>query len=372
MNQMKYTALILTAILTLLFSPAAHGEETISAEWSAIEDTEFGAVCIGCALEEFLAAGFRLGDSCDLEFSNGFRAEDVPVYDGYYSRSGSMAVVLYPGYEYPHFDRCTVGGMWALSGASASDTVRVTLREREKYLAVQQSLSMVYSTSRDDFGTDEEFANFRPLSGGKLKKDRFYRGASPVDNRYGRASTVDRLMRDAGVTFVLDLADTREKAEAFEDYPGSCMSALDKKGNVRFLAMNMSVMSEDFGAKLLTGLRAMTEQDGPVYIHCTEGKDRTGFVCLLLECLAGADYEELEKDYMLTYRNYYRITQEGGPDKYAAVCSVKLMDLICLLTGLPDSADLASHDFRPDAENWLLRNGMTSEEVAELEKYLTE
>ena len=47
----------------------------------------------------------------------------------------------------------------------------------------------------------------------------------------------------------------------------------------------------------------MTGQEGPCYIHCTEGKDRTGFVCLLLEALCGANYGELRDDYMTTYAN---------------------------------------------------------------------
>ena len=35
----------------------------------------------------------------------------------------------------------------------------------------------------------------------------------------------------------------------------------------------------------------MASHEGPYLIHCTEGKDRTGFVSALLECLIGAGAE---------------------------------------------------------------------------------
>ena len=35
--------------------------------------------------------------------------------------------------------------------------------------------------------------------------------------------------------------------------------------------------------------REMMKKEGPFYIHCTEGKDRGGFVSLMLEALSGAD-----------------------------------------------------------------------------------
>ena len=64
---------------------------------------------------------------------------------------------------------------------------------------------------------------------------------------------------------------------------------------------------------LAEGLRDLIEHKGPYYISCTEGKDRTGFVCLLLEALAGATFDEIETDYMKTYENYYGITKQSEP-----------------------------------------------------------
>jgi len=51
----------------------------------------------------------------------------------------------------------------------------------------------------------------------------------------------------------------------------------------------------------------MASADGPYLVHCLEGKDRTGFVCIVLEALMSATYQEIVDDYMLTYNNYYHI-----------------------------------------------------------------
>ncbi len=59
---------------------------------------------------------------------------------------------------------------------------------------------------------------------------------------------------------------------------------------------------------------SILDNDGPYYIHCLEGKDRTGYVCMVIEALCGASYEELVEDYFITYHNYYGI--EKGTSKY--------------------------------------------------------
>ena len=52
----------------------------------------------------------------------------------------------------------------------------------------------------------------------------------------------------------------------------------------------------DFKTGLATGLRYFTTHEGPYLVHCTEGKDRAGFVSALLECYMGAAYDEVVAD----------------------------------------------------------------------------
>ncbi|MGY4099400.1 tyrosine-protein phosphatase [Nocardia sp. R16R-3T] len=52
-------------------------------------------------------------------------------------------------------------------------------------------------------------------------------------------------------------------------------------------------------AALLTGI---AEADGPVVVHCTAGKDRTGWASALLLTVAGASQKDIMSDYLLTNR----------------------------------------------------------------------
>lgn len=67
-------------------------------------------------------------------------------------------------------------------------------------------------------------------------------------------------------------------------------------------------------------LSALAEDNGAVLVHCTAGKDRTGLLCMLLYCVAGADDEAVAQDYAQTERSLGMITEEAiaqfgqGPD----------------------------------------------------------
>lgn len=369
-----YRRFLPSLLAVLIFAgclPVLAEGSALSVTFEAVEDSEFGAVHIGCTIEEFCAAGFTPGDSCDVELSNGFRLEDVPVYDGYNTLTGEPLIVLYPGYPHPAFTYATTGNMWGYAGVQAGDTVTVTLREKGKYIDVQQSLSAVYSNDRNAYPSDIVFSNFRELSGGKLRPRMFYRGASPVDDRNLRAACTDGLIREAGIGFILDLADTQQKAAAYPFFPGSRFEELMANGSVACLGLTAAYREPAYASSLAEGLRAMMSQDQPVYIHCTEGKDRTGFVCILLEALAGADYEELLRDYMVTYDNYYGINEVDTPEKYAATVRVRFRDMMDWLAGVPSGTDLSGQTFEAQAAAYLMQAGMTEEEVLTLIFFLT-
>ena len=136
--------------------------------------------------------------------------------------------------------------------------------------------------------------------------------------------------------------------------------------------MSASYRSDEYKTALAEGLLEMMQHEGPYYIHCTEGKDRTGFVCMLLEALADASYEEIEADYMKSYENYFGITKENGGIKYEALKEMRLLDMLWWLADLPDNTDLAGMHFKVPAENYLRSAGMTDEEIEKLETFLTE
>ncbi|GIZ49483.1 hypothetical protein CKM354_001251300 [Cercospora kikuchii] len=67
------------------------------------------------------------------------------------------------------------------------------------------------------------------------------------------------------------------------------------------------------------------KENYPLLVHCTQGKDRTGLVILLVLMLLGVDHAAIEKDYMLSEQGLAHdrdkrveaITKVGFPDDFA-------------------------------------------------------
>ncbi|MCF0121010.1 MAG: tyrosine-protein phosphatase, partial [Oscillospiraceae bacterium] len=171
-----------------------------------------------------------------------------------------------------------------------------------------------------------------------------------------------------------DLADAEDEYLGYqenEDFSSFYAAGLYDKGCVALLNMSSSYGSDAYKQSLAEGLKMMISAEGPVYIHCLEGKDRTGFVCFLLEALAGASYDEMLADYMKTYDNYFSITKDGTPAKYEAVSSLYFGAFAAYLHGTEDVKELESADYSQDAVAYLLDGGMTSEEIASLLDMIT-
>ena len=345
-----------------------------SAAFPIYEDIEFGAVKVDVSEEEFAGSGAEFGDSLDVYFSNGFVLEDIPFYDGFYERVDRIVVAIYPDAGIS-IAFCFGGRMWETAGCTPGDTVTITVREKGKYLDRQNILSTVYVDNRDAFDSDETFANFYTMAGGKLRRNTFFRGATPFDELHKRDKTADFLLKKNGIRFMLNLADNEKKLNSYMEkanVSSKYAASLYAEGKIVPLGLDSGYRRDRFRTQLVRGLLAMMEHEGPYYIHCTEGKDRTGFVCVLLEALADASYEELEANYMKTYGNYYGITKESSRAKYDALKELRLHDMLWWLAGLPDNTELAGMHFKKDAENYLRGAGMTENEISKLEAFLTE
>ena len=189
-----------------------------------------------------------------------------------------------------------------------------------------------------------------------------------------RAGTANDLLSDHGIRFILNLADNDEKLNGYfesEGFTSEYAKKLYEEGNVSSLCLSTSYRADMFKTSLANGLREMMDREGPYYIHCLEGKDRTGFVCMLLEALSGASAQEMEQDYMMTYANYYGVTKESDPEKYETIVDVKFSDMLDYLGILSGDSGKSADDYREGARQYLLDAGMTAQEVDELTLLLT-
>ena len=278
----------------------------------------------------------------------------------------------YPGYDYIKAAINYGEDMWDVASVSETDTAKVTLNEKGKYLNVQEARDINYTDKRTDYASNEIFANFREVKVGSLKEKTLYRSASPCDNQHNRAPFVDALIEGAGVKCILNLSDNEDKIEGYiaaDGFDSPYFLSLYKAGNVIPLSMNMNYASDEFRGKVADGFTWMSEHEGPYLVHCTEGKDRTGFMCMLLEAFAGASYEEIVDDYMLTYDNYYKITETSDPVKYNTIKEKNIDTMLLTVIG-DQNADLGKTDLAAAARNYLSGCGMTDKALDALEAKL--
>lgn len=348
-----------------------HAEDVIVLrDLEVAKDDDYGEIKIMISDEDFTKAGFELGDSVNVEFSNGHKVEDLPYYNGYYVLPGEMLLLGKKGGDHERVSVNYGDGTWDKYGLSEEDTAVIILNEKGKYLNIQQCCNLSESPDRSEFSSDEVFANFRDFSLGHLKENTFYRSASPCNNKYNRAAYVDDLIEEAGIGYIVNLADNEDEVKEYmskDDFNSPYFESLYKDGKVIMLDMDMNYPSEAFREKLVEGLRSLTAHQGPYLIHCTQGKDRTGFACMLLEALAGASYDEIVDDYMKTYDNYYGIDQDNSDDddskSYEIIKACNIDPMLAFLEGT-DTVDTDQKTIKKAAEKYLKDGGMTDEEIS--------
>ena len=150
--------------------------------------------------------------------------------------------------------------------------------------------------------------------------------------------------------------------------------------NDQVCLMSMSAAYEGaaYQAALVRGLNSAIEHNATkILFHCTEGKDRTGFVGVVLESLCGASYEEMLYDYMVTYDNYYNLTEASDKTAYDYIVELKFNDMInYLLTfdptleakgdGTYDLAAVTPENYAAAAGNLLTKAGMSEGNIQAL------
>ena len=366
----KFISLFLTLMLALSAAvlPAfADDAATVSATVAAVE--KYGNLDMDeTALAAFEAAGFEAGDIIHVTF--GETALDIPYGTNYSDvdtgnlvirNNGTMIIVAINMGNFAGTYNCAVG-----------DTLTFTMGEKAGYAYEYMLHQLKRTNAREDYASDEVFANFREVTTTGMGSGAVYRSASPINNEIARAAYADDLAEKAGIKTVMNLADSAEAIATYraaEDFDSPYYAALYDDGKVVTLNMGVDIASADFGTKLVEGLNFLAEGEAPYLFHCTEGKDRAGFTAIVVEALMGAAYEEIVDDYMLTYENYYGI-EKGGEQWNAVAESNVIASLTTVVCGKEKGADISSEDLSAAAEKYLVSNGMTAAQVETLKTKL--
>lgn len=204
-------------------------------------------------------------------------------------------------------------------------------------------------------------SNFRDfgglaVDGGAIVTGRLYRSAAPLGLDAGSLASLGRR-----VAVIVDLRGTAERGPA--SHPGFADAGLDvlsvpvepgTSGPLRALLASGTATARatrdimidayrgfvrDHAGTFGRALMAMAVSPGPVLVHCTAGKDRTGFIVAVLQAALGADEHAILRDYLETNRAWDRASVVGHlPLDDAAVEPVLAAD--------PDYLHAAFEDIR--------------------------
>ena len=337
---------------------------------AVVEIEKFGHVVLDVTVSDLANAGYALGDVVCVRL--GEDIWNMPYFDGYYCEPGDA--MLRGSAPEKKVALCINYGDFSKEyGVAIGDVAEMTLVEKAGVLAVQELSALQYSNDRADYSDDAAFANFRCVTAGRIGDGKLYRSASPINNEHGRASYANDLITGSAVATILNLADSDEEIQTFfesAEFDSGYYRDLYESGNVKALDLPGTFFSETFAVSVAEGFSFLAHKEPPYAIHCTEGKDRAGFVTMLLEALMGAQQEEIIADYMLSFRNYYGIDQESQPERYQMVLDNNLMAMLCHVTGADTPEALAQLDLEAAVTAYLLDAGMAEGDLLALQEKL--
>lgn len=350
--------------------------------------SKYGNIYLSCTVEDFFnELGFSVGDMVEVSFLE--QELILPVVCDYtYVDSGNPAIIVHlteTGEPYGNVSLAinmgnfgeTYGlgikksddnGSWwweAATDVTYPVEFNFEMAKAGGYADQIMIRELTFSNLREDYEnlTDAQYANFREIDTTGMGDDKLYRTSTPIDSQLNRNTYALKALEDAGVTVIMNLADSEETATGYDGFSESYYA----EQKVIYLNLGVDFTSDEFKDGLASGLRFFAGNEGVYAIHCTHGKDRAGFVCALLECLMGATYEEVVTDYMTSFYNYYGVEPES--EKYQMIAESNIVKSLCIAF---EVEDLKEADLKKEALEYISALGLTDDEINKLQANLGE
>lgn len=323
----------------------------------------FGGVILDNYSMDFITPGLEYSDTVKIE-CNGHELIAAVVPDYRYLKNGTTGVLVWPDKERKVIV-CTFGGNFAKSmGVNKEQEfpikISFTLYERKGYYADYITHDLIRTNVREDYPhlSDEQYANFRMVSTSNFAPNKLFRGPNPVNHLIGRNEFADQGLRRHGIKTIINLDSSMERLQSFPYFNDSYYKTCD----VRIMNIDANYKTPKTSADIANIFRVFIDKNTafPVYIHCFEGQDRTGFVIGLIECFMGASFKEIINDFMTTYYNYYGV--EKGNIRYAGMS----MNLISELEEVFRTDDLLTVNLQELARNFFREQGFTEDDLNKL------
>ena len=326
----RTTALVILLILVAVLLTACAGTESITTNISGI--TKYGNIVLNIDQKDLFRSGIWVGDTVDIHFGKKI-IKDVPICYNYSDLDTGDTLMRFSDSEGKYAVSVNNGNCAAEYGIAEKtddgwkfdekNRVVIKLNKKQAY----SFYNVWYSTYREDYASlsDEQFCNFRNVAGD------IYAGCSPIASVTGRNEYCMKLLEKYGIKTVVNLSDKPEEVEANENYPGSYYS------RIKLMCVPMgSYKDKQFKHYVKQMFEFIADNEGPYYIHCVHGKDRTGMARALIQGYCGMCVEDITKDYMLSFTNFYGI--EENTETYNDI-SDNFRTMMCEMLGVKEYKD---------------------------------
>lgn len=383
-----YAALVAIFLLSACSDNETGTKETATISGRIVEVNSYGQPIPSFTPAEMKEAGFDYADLMNVKIGDSIYLTDIP----YISSFNEMAILslAYVDYNAKGDDYgfgMLNGDFHYYVGGNIGDTVVFTLSKKNGYKKTYDLMKSIYPTEQRANETAEQYANFRMVTTTGIAPGVLYRSSNPLNcaKNPGRYKVVDSLARTVGIKTEIDLADTPDNVNQYistDGYASTYCPQLFKEGRTIACGMMANTFNDDFKQRLGKAIKFMIANEPPYLIHCNEGKDRCGFVSMVLEAFAGASIEELQRDYMVTMLNFYQIPDGGESYKLRQTLSInRMIWLLCNEDALNnytaikwDKIDLKALEptLQKSVKEYFKSCGLTDEECTALHKILTQ
>jgi protein-tyrosine phosphatase len=218
--------------------------------------------------------------------------------------------------------------------------------------------------------------NFRSAGAGTLRPGVLYRS----DALHALTADGRRALADLGIRRVVDLRSRLDRRLGGRDrlrgvgvqrvsLPIDAAGARISAAGLTLRSVYRTILGP--GSPQVAGaIREIADADGPVVVHCTAGKDRTGLVCALVLLAVGADRDAVVADYTASAANLAGAWADAAVRRMRRFRVAVDDDMRELLTGSPEQVLVDTLAWLDDehggVEAYLASLGVTDEVVDRL------
>lgn len=293
---------------------------------SKVIGVDNGDICLDVDKKQLASGGISLGDSINISIGE-HHLQDIPLHSGPYCKMFSTVLIADGKTTHLSIRR---GNALEKYPTRVGQAVTIDLKESKRFWEKENAYSFDEIKVKLPQQDMESFANFRPLfSKGKV----FFRSSSPFDDAYGRAHAVVSCIEKHNIKTIIDMADSKEDfANLFRTLNSTTQKKL-ASCHIFPIGDDFGLYSKEFEKSIISAVKIMAISEGPFLLHCRAGKRRSGFLCAVLQGLAGMSAGAIKNEYMISYENNNGVVRANNPARYDYLCDDTIGRILSYING---------------------------------------